>query len=78
MKTKKALVLAFALFLVFNTIIGSSFAIYQNEYDSSKEFESAIRAEETEWHFRMNSGHLEKRLWSITRGIWLTDWIPVP
>ena len=30
------------------------------------------------WYFRTNHGVEEMRLWSITRGIWLTDWIPCP
>ena len=32
-------------------------------------------AEETEWVFRIHNGYYEKRLWSITYGKWLTDWI---
>ena len=34
------------------------------------------RAEELMWYFRYNNGVPEKRLWSITYGKWLTDWIP--
>lgn len=36
-----------------------------------------INAEETEWVFRTRGGICEMRLWSITYGIWLTDWIPI-
>lgn len=32
-------------------------------------------AEQTEWFFRIHNGYYEKRLWSITYGKWLTDWI---
>ena len=32
-------------------------------------------AEETSWYFRIKDGVLQRRLWSNTRGIWLTDWI---
>ena len=39
--------------------------------------EEILRAEQTEWYYRINNGVLEKRLWSITYGRWLTDWIPV-
>lgn len=35
----------------------------------------SIRAEQTEWHFRIYNGKLQKRLWSITNQCWLTDWI---
>ncbi len=33
------------------------------------------RASETEWRYRVYNGVQQKRLWSITYGIWLTDWI---
>lgn len=33
--------------------------------------------EETEWRYRINNGVFEKRLWSVTNLIWLTDWMPV-
>lgn len=34
------------------------------------------QAEETEWIYRKKAnGKYEKRLWSITYGYWLTDWI---
>lgn len=32
-------------------------------------------AEKTEWYYRYYNGQRQKRLWSLTRGIWLTDWI---
>lgn len=32
------------------------------------------RAEETEWVIRWYNGLIQKRLWSITYGYWLTDW----
>lgn len=31
-------------------------------------------AEETTWYFRIYNGQLQQRLWSNTRGIWLTEW----
>ena len=35
-------------------------------------------AEQTQWYVRVNeNGQLQKRLWSITYGVWLTDWIDV-
>lgn len=33
------------------------------------------RTEETVWVSRVYNGKKQMRLWSITRGIWLTDWI---
>lgn len=35
------------------------------------------RVEETIWYFRTVDGVKQKRLWSITYGVWLTDWITV-
>ena len=35
------------------------------------------RAEEVEWYTRVYNGKLQKRLWSITYQVWLTDWIDV-
>lgn len=37
----------------------------------------SARYEEVRWYYRTNHGVEEMRLWSITRGIWLTDWVPV-
>lgn len=34
-------------------------------------------AEQKEWVYRINEGYVEKRLWSLTYGKWLTDWIIV-
>lgn len=33
------------------------------------------RTEETVWVSRVYNGKKQMRLWSITRGIWLTDWL---
>lgn len=35
---------------------------------------AVARVEQTEWRYRSYQGRCQKRLWSITRGIWLTDW----
>ena len=32
------------------------------------------RLEETKWYYRDYNGRVQKRIWSITRGIWLTEW----
>ena len=37
----------------------------------------STRAEETLWYFRVVNGILQMRLWSLTYGKWLTDWIDV-
>ncbi len=35
-------------------------------------------AEEFCWYFRTRDGVREMRLWSITKGRWVTDWVPCP
>ncbi len=37
----------------------------------------STRAEETIWYFRVLNGIVQKRLWSLTYGRWLTDWIDI-
>lgn len=57
-----------------------AFADYTTiDIPSTVEASSEIQphAEETEWVVRIYNGRVEKRLWSITYGKWLTDWIDV-
>lgn len=51
-------------------------APYTLDSDTTESY-SITRAEETKWYYRVNNGVMEKRLWSITNGEWLTDWEPV-
>lgn len=45
---------------------------------SSDSSDNPTRAEETMWVTRWtDDGLIQKRLWSITYGYWLTDWITV-
>ncbi len=39
--------------------------------------DSPTRAEETTWYFRVVNGRTQMRLWSITYGKWLTEWIDI-
>ena len=34
------------------------------------------RVEETQWYYKTVDGVVYMRLWSITYGKWLTDWMP--
>ncbi len=53
----------------------SNHAVYAAEKASSEVNGGAvINAEQTEWKYRVVDGKLQKRLWSLTYGIWLTDW----
>ena len=38
----------------------------------------SAHAEEVCWYFRINHGVKEMRLWSITNGRWISDWVPCP
>ncbi|MFP3156352.1 hypothetical protein LQZ18_18390 [Lachnospiraceae bacterium ZAX-1] len=33
------------------------------------------RAEKTQWYYQSVGGRLQKRLWSITYGVWRSDWM---
>lgn len=37
----------------------------------------STQAEETIWYFRTLNGKKQMRLWSLTYGKWLTDWITI-
>jgi hypothetical protein len=41
------------------------------------EEEEPTRAEEFMWFYRTYQGRRQKRLWSITYGEWVTDWIDI-
>ncbi|MDR3271396.1 MAG: hypothetical protein LBT32_07830 [Peptococcaceae bacterium] len=84
-KFKKILSYFFALVLpaVFWGNVSLSQAVYAAEMTgteiSAYEAVAGIQiqdAEETQWYFRILNGVAEKRLWSITQRIWLTDWLP--
>lgn len=47
---------------------------YATEIPNSTDDGPVAHVEETEWYYRNYNGHWQKRLWSITRGIWLTEW----
>ena len=77
MKLKRLLVSVMLVFVMCVSLLGTvaSAAAYTPSTASAEE-EVVPRAEETMWYFRNNNGKVEKRLWSITEGKWLTDWIP--
>lgn len=58
-----------------STAFNFEYAAYAAEKTSYVEDGGAvIYAEQTEWRYRVVDGKPQKRLWSITYGIWLTDW----
>lgn len=80
MKKVVSLLLSFVLLVSLSAPVFADFA-----YDPAQEIASSekgssdpMRLEETTWVFRTTaSGLLQKRLWSITYGYWLTDWITI-
>ncbi len=74
----KKIVVTFLSMLIVVTINVTPMAIAESRHH----FEAANattsiqpRVEETEWIYRTYNGKKQKRLWSITHGYWLTDWI---
>lgn len=78
MKLKKLLVSISLLVVMCCSIIGTaSAAEYTPTPMTASGGETTPMAEETVWYTRVYNGQLQKRLWSITEGKWLTDWINV-
>lgn len=46
-------------------------------YEVKTQEESFVKAENTEWKYKMENGKLYKRLWDKTQKKWLTGWILV-
>lgn len=61
------------LTLISSTVAPAMAAPYSDEGTGIE-----TRAEQVRWYYRNNNGVEEMRLWSITYGVWRTDWIPVP
>ena len=50
----------------------------QTEITSTGKDPGPMRPEETMWVYRTtDTGLIQNRLWSITYGYWLTDWITI-
>lgn len=77
---KKYIITAIAILLLTVSILPVSAAFEAEEPVSTIEtvLNTGISscADETQWYYRNNNGVLEKRLWSITEGRWLTAWMP--
>ena len=73
---KKTLLTALCLTALTFSISTSAYAGALTPIAISEQGDVAPAAEQTQWVFRVNEdGVIQKRLWSITYGIWLTDWI---
>lgn len=74
MKAKKllcALIMTGVLFSALSPV----FAISERVQTPANESEVSTRALETQWCYRTYNGRFQRRLWSITYGVWLTEWI---
>ena len=49
-------------------------------YVPPSEGDAVVQSEEVRIYYRqvISTGEYEMRIWSLTRGVWITDWIPVP
>lgn len=79
---KKLVSLLLSLLLLVSLSV-PAFADFANdpeltEITSTGKDPGPMRPEETMWFYRTtDTGLLQKRLWSITYGYWLTDWITI-
>ena len=73
---KKVMLWLVTLSLIFSICCMPAFAAAP---EVAEESQSTVepRNNETVWYTRTYNGKLQKRLWSITYGVWLTDWIDV-
>ena len=74
MKKFFALLCMIAIFCSFSTAAFADVIVEEPITNIAQEGTVEPQAEETGWFFRENNGYLEKRLWSYTYGVWLTDW----
>ena len=74
--TKKPLLFMSAALLTMNVIAASALAVDVPKTPTNDAIITPMH-EQTEWVYRYNNGVLQKRLWSNTYAVWLTDWINV-
>lgn len=72
---KKFVLWLVTLSLVFSIVSIPAMAAEPTVSESQSTVEP--RAEENVWYTRVYNGKLQKRLWSKTYQVWLTDWIDV-
>lgn len=73
---KRILSLAIMFSLAFSALPVQAAVFNQPSAEIELLNEGNARFIETRWYYRYNeNGVLQQRLWSITDGKWLTDWI---
>ena len=74
MNIKKLVCTLSVLMVMMLSVVASAAPVAPINGDSGSSTASP-RAEQTTWVYRIHDGKMQKRLWSNTQGIWLTDWI---
>lgn len=77
MKRIICLLLVLSLFLSISAVSLAECVYTPSKYENIFVSNDGTRAEETEWIYRRWNGLVQMRLWSITYGYWLTDWITI-
>lgn len=76
MKKIICLILALTLWMSLFVPAFADYTVPNNDITVSSHVQE-VRAEETAWYYRIYNDLLQKRLWSLTYGYWLTDWITI-
>ena len=74
----KKIVLTFITVLMMLSMTALPVMAMECSLDSASPATVQPRIDETKWFNRMYNGKKQMRLWSITEGCWLTDWIDCP
>ncbi len=81
MKLRKTILALFLALLTLGTCMGASAAevsaLLASVQATNYQGVASPQVEETVWCTRDYNGKRQKRLWSITNGCWLTDWIDI-
>lgn len=74
----RLIALAMAVVMIFSLLaITASAAADDKPTEGTSDVTGATRTEEVKWYFRIYNGRGQKRLWSVTYGYWITDWIDI-
>lgn len=75
MKLKKIFVRFFSISMLMMSLLSAGQIAHAQEVNINNSNEDiVVFAEQTEWYYRVVDGQLQRRLWSITWGKWLTEW----
>lgn len=75
---KKRILTAVAALMCTLTLFAAGIAPAHAYAPPSGEGGVSTQAEQFCWCYEVHNGVLEMRLWSLTYGEWVSDWIPVP